>query len=102
MIVSGGENVYPEEVEEALEGHSSVKEAAVIGVDDEEFGERLKAFVVKDGEVSEDDLKSHVKDNLAKYKVPREIEFLDELPRKPQGKVDKKKLEADEDEESDD
>ena len=98
MIVSGGENVYPEEVEEALEQHSSVKEAAVIGVEDEEFGERLKAFVVKDGEVSEDDLKSHVKENLAKYKVPREIEFLDELPRKPQGKVDKKKLEEGEEE----
>jgi fatty-acyl-CoA synthase len=98
MIVSGGENVYPEEVEEALEKHSNVSEAAVIGVDDDEWGERLKAFVVKDGEVSEDDLKSHIKDNLAKYKVPREIEFLDELPRKPQGKVDKKKLEAEDDE----
>jgi fatty-acyl-CoA synthase len=93
MIVSGGENVYPEEVEQALEQHSGVSEAAVIGVEDEEFGERLKAFVVKDGEVSEDDLKSHVKESLAKYKVPREIEFVDELPRKPQGKVDKKELE---------
>src|SRR5215212_8527521 len=95
MIVSGGENVYPEEVEEALEQHPGVSEAAVIGVDDEEYGERLKAFVVKDGDVSEDALKSHVKENLAKYNVPREIEFLDELPRKPQGKVDKKQLEAD-------
>jgi fatty-acyl-CoA synthase len=93
MIVSGGENVYPEEVEEKLGEHESVGEAAVIGVEDEEFGERLKAFVVKDGEVSEDDLKSYVKENLADYKVPREIEFVDELPRKPQGKVDKKKLE---------
>jgi fatty-acyl-CoA synthase len=102
MIVSGGENVYPEEVEEALEQHPSVSEAAVIGVDDEEFGERLKAFVVKDGDVSEDELKSHVKENLAKYKVPREIEFLDELPRKPQGKVDKKKLEADDEDDGDD
>jgi acyl-CoA synthetase (AMP-forming)/AMP-acid ligase II len=102
MIVSGGENVYPEEVEQALEEHQGVSEAAVIGVDDEEFGERLKAFVVKDGEVSEDDLKSHVKENLAKYKVPREVEFVDELPRKPQGKVDKKKLEADEDDEDGD
>jgi acyl-CoA synthetase (AMP-forming)/AMP-acid ligase II len=101
MIVSGGENVYPEEVEEALGEHSGVKEAAVIGVDDEEFGERLKAFVVKDGEVSEDDLKSHVKDNLAKYKVPREIEFVDELPRKDQGKVDKKKLEEQEEDDDD-
>jgi fatty-acyl-CoA synthase len=95
MIVSGGENVYPEEVEEKLASHESVSETAVIGVEDEKFGERLKAFVVKSGEVSEDDLKSYIKENLADYKVPREIEFLDELPRKPQGKVDKKKLEAD-------
>jgi acyl-CoA synthetase (AMP-forming)/AMP-acid ligase II len=92
MIVSGGENVYPEEVEETLEKHDRVSEAAVIGVEDEDFGERLKAFVVTEGEISEDDLKSHVKGNLANYKVPREIEFLDELPRKPQGKVDKQRL----------
>src|SRR5215211_7180482 len=101
MIVSGGENVYPEEVEEKLAEHESVDEAAVIGVEDEEFGERLKAFVVKDGEVSEDDLKGYVKENLADYKVPREIEFIDELPRKPQGKVDKKKLEEQSEEDSD-
>jgi acyl-CoA synthetase (AMP-forming)/AMP-acid ligase II len=92
MIVSGGENVYPQEVEETLKQHSGVSEAAVIGVEDEDFGERLKAFVV--GDVGEDELKSHVKDNLAKYKVPREIAFVDELPRNPQGKVDKQKLEA--------
>jgi fatty-acyl-CoA synthase len=98
MIVSGGENVYPEEVEEKLGEHESVNEAAVIGVEDEEFGERLKAFIVKDGEVSEDDLKSYIKENLADYKVPREIEFVDELPRKPQGKVDKKKLEEESEE----
>src|SRR4051794_13978725 len=102
MIVSGGENVYPEEVEEKLAEHESVDEAAVIGVEDEEFGERLKAFVVKDGEVSEDDLKGYVKENLADYKVPREIEFVDELPRKPQGKVDKKKLEEQSEEDSED
>jgi acyl-CoA synthetase (AMP-forming)/AMP-acid ligase II len=94
MIVSGGENVYPQEVEEALEAHDRVSEAAVIGVEDEEFGQRLKAFVVTDGDVSEDELKSYVKENLAGYKAPREIEVLDELPRKPQGKVDKQKLEA--------
>jgi fatty-acyl-CoA synthase len=92
MVVSGGENVYPEEVEETLAKHDSVSEAAVIGVKDEEFGERLKAFVVKDGEVSEDDLKGFVKEQLANYKVPRDIVFIDELPRKPQGKVDKQKL----------
>jgi acyl-CoA synthetase (AMP-forming)/AMP-acid ligase II len=101
MIVSGGENVYPEEVETTLEGHDSVREAAVIGVDDEEWGQRLKAFVVTEGDVSEDDLKSYVKENLAKFKVPREVEFLGELPRKPQGKVDKSQLEDDGDEEGD-
>jgi acyl-CoA synthetase (AMP-forming)/AMP-acid ligase II len=93
MIVSGGENVYPEEVEATLAQHERVAEAAVVGVDDEEFGERLKAFVVVEGEISEDDLKSHVKENLANFKVPREIVFMDELPRKQQGKVDKKALE---------
>jgi acyl-CoA synthetase (AMP-forming)/AMP-acid ligase II len=98
MIVSGGENVYPEEVQETLEEHQGVSEAAVIGVEDEEFGERLKAFVVKEGDVSEDELKSHVKEKLAKYKVPREIEFIDELPRKPQGKVDTQELESREEE----
>jgi acyl-CoA synthetase (AMP-forming)/AMP-acid ligase II len=102
MIVSGGENVYPEEVEETLAGHDAVAEAAVIGVDDEEFGERLKAFVVKDGDVGEDDLKKHVKDKLASFKVPRDIEFVDELPRKPQGKVDKKKLEEQQEEDAGD
>lgn len=99
MIVSGGENVYPEEVEEALAKHERVSEAAVIGVKDEEFGERLKAFVVTEGEASEDELKSHVKENLANFKVPREIAFRDELPRKPQGKVDKKQLEAEDEDE---
>jgi fatty-acyl-CoA synthase len=99
MIVSGGENVYPQEVEEALAGHDGVSEAAVIGVEDEEFGQRLKAFVVAEGNVSEDELKSYVKENLAGFKVPRDIELLDELPRKPQGKVDKQRLEAGEDDE---
>jgi acyl-CoA synthetase (AMP-forming)/AMP-acid ligase II len=102
MIVSGGENVYPEEVEMTLEKHEKVKEAAVIGVEDEEWGQRLKAFVVSEGEVSEDDLKSYVKENLAKFKVPREVEFLDELPRKPQGKVDKSQLEEGEEGEDED
>jgi acyl-CoA synthetase (AMP-forming)/AMP-acid ligase II len=60
---------------------------------DKDFGERLTAYVVSEGQASEDDLKSHVKDNLAKYKVPREIEFVDELPRNPRGKVDKQQLE---------
>ncbi len=95
MIVSGGENVFPKEVEDCIAKHEAVHEVACIGVDDEDYGKRLKAFVVlEDGkEASEDDLKAHVKSNLARYKVPREIEFLDELPRNATGKVLKRKLE---------
>jgi fatty-acyl-CoA synthase len=94
MIVSGGENVFPAEVEELLAGHEAVAEAAVIGVDDEKFGQRLKAFVVTRGgkDASEDDLKGYVKENLANYKVPREVVFIDELPRNPTGKVLKREL----------
>ncbi len=103
MIVSGGENVFPAEVEELLSAHGSIEEAAAIGVDDEKFGQRLKAFVVlHDGEkLSEDEVKAYVKDNLANYKVPRQVVFLDELPRNPTGKVLKKDLaEIGEDEDS--
>jgi acyl-CoA synthetase (AMP-forming)/AMP-acid ligase II len=94
MIVSGGENVFPKEVEDCLARHEKVSEAAAIGVDDEDYGKRLRAFVVlEDGaEVSEDDLKAFVKQNLARYKVPREIVFLDELPRNATGKVLKREL----------
>ena len=92
MIVSGGENVFPAEVEDLLAKHQNVAEAAVIGVDDEQFGQRLKAYVVKRGSVSEKDLQDYVKSNLARYKVPREVEFLDELPRNATGKVLKREL----------
>ncbi len=93
MIVSGGENVFPAEVEDLLARHKGVAEVAVIGVDDEQYGQRLKAFVVTDGgKVTEDELKKHVKSNLAGYKVPREIEFIDELPRNSTGKVLKREL----------
>jgi acyl-CoA synthetase (AMP-forming)/AMP-acid ligase II len=94
MIVSGGENVFPREVEDLLADYESVKEVAVIGVDDDEFGQRLKAFVVlgDGGDATEEDLKKHVKSNLAGYKVPREVEFLDELPRNATGKVLKREL----------
>ena len=92
MIVSGGENVFPKEVEDTISRHEAVDEVACIGVDDEEFGKRLRAFVVKKGEVDEDTLKKHVKDNLARYKVPREVVFLDELPRNATGKILKKDL----------
>lgn len=94
MIVSGGENVFPAEVEELLVTHPAIVEASAIGVDDEEFGKRLRAFVVtvKGTEVSEAEVKQFVKDNLARYKVPREVVFLDELPRNPTGKVLKRDL----------
>jgi fatty-acyl-CoA synthase len=94
MIVSGGENVFPREVEDLLSDHDAVADVAAVGVDDEKFGQRLRAFVVtRDGaNVSEDELKGHVKSNLANYKVPREIVFVDELPRNATGKVLKREL----------
>ena len=94
MIVSGGENVFPQEVEETLEAHEAVREAAVIGVEDDRFGQRLKAFVVADGAVGEEALKSHVKERLAGYKVPREVKLVERLPRSEQGKVMKRELES--------
>ena len=93
MIVSGGENVFPKEVEDCLARHHSVVEAAAVGVDDDDFGKRLRAFVVRSGQdVDEETLKEHVKANLARYKVPREIVFVDELPRNATGKVLKREL----------
>jgi acyl-CoA synthetase (AMP-forming)/AMP-acid ligase II len=94
MIVSGGENVFPREVEDLLADHSAVVEVAVIGVEDEEFGQRLKAFVVAatEADVSEEELRAHIKANLAAYKAPREIEFVEELPRNATGKVLKREL----------
>jgi fatty-acyl-CoA synthase len=94
MIVSGGENVFPREVEDLLSHHAGVDEAAVLGVPDEKFGQRLRAFVVASspGAVTEDELKAYIKSNLASYKVPREIVFLDELPRNATGKVLKREL----------
>jgi fatty-acyl-CoA synthase len=104
MIVSGGENVFPKEVEDTLSKHDAVAEAAAIGVDDEDFGKRLRAFVVlEDGKkATEDELKDHVKQNLARYKVPREIVFLDELPRNATGKVLKRELHERDDEDGED
>ncbi|MEH3130904.1 MAG: acyl-CoA ligase FadD12 [Mycolicibacterium neoaurum] len=92
MIVSGGENVYPIEVEKTLVAHDDVAEAAVLGVDDEQFGQRLSAFVVLHNPVTVEALKAHVRDNLANYKVPRDITILDELPRNSTGKIDRRAL----------
>jgi acyl-CoA synthetase (AMP-forming)/AMP-acid ligase II/carbon monoxide dehydrogenase subunit G len=102
MIVSGGENVFPKEVEDLLSKHPSVSEAAAIGVEDKEFGQRLKAFIVPAGgkKPSEDELKKYVKSNLANFKVPREFEIVDDLPRNATGKVLKRELEEREEEKS--
>jgi fatty-acyl-CoA synthase len=91
MIVSGGENIFPSEVEDALALHPGVAEVAVIGVEDERFGQRLHAYVVaSDGAaVSEEELRQLVRTRLAPFKVPREIEFVTELPHTASGKVAK-------------
>ncbi|MFD8497378.1 AMP-binding protein [Amycolatopsis sp. NPDC059657] len=96
MIVSGGENVFPQEVEDLLDRHPAVKEAAAIGVPDEKFGQRLRAFVVlaENSPLTESDLRQYVKENLAGYKVPREILFRSELPRNATGKIVKRLLQA--------
>ena len=94
MIVSGGENVYPIEVEKTLAAHDDVAEAAVLGVDDEKFGQRLAAFVVlrPGAAATPEELKQHVREHLANFKVPRAITVLDELPRGTTGKISRKEL----------
>ena len=94
MIVSGGENVYPIEVEKTLAAHDDVAEAAVLGVDDEKFGQRLEAFVVlrPGASATPEELKQHVREHLANFKVPRAITVLDELPRGTTGKISRKEL----------
>jgi acyl-CoA synthetase (AMP-forming)/AMP-acid ligase II len=94
MIISGGTNVYPAEVEAVIEAHPAVAEVAVVGVPDREWGERVRAFVVRRAgkDVSDDDLRAHCRAELAGYKVPRDFVFLDSLPRNPTGKVLKRDL----------
>jgi acyl-CoA synthetase (AMP-forming)/AMP-acid ligase II len=96
MIVSGGENVYPIEVEKTPAAHPEVAEAAVIGVDDEQYGQRLAAFVVLESGASAtpETLKQHVRQNVANYKVPREIAVLDEPPRGSTGKIVRAELQS--------
>jgi fatty-acyl-CoA synthase len=89
MIVSGGENVFPAEIENLLVSRADVSDAAVIGVADPDFGQRLRAFVVPTpgAILNADEVRDHVRANLARYKVPRDVVFLDELPRNATGKV---------------
>ena len=94
MIVSGGENVFPIEVEELLRHHPAVVDVAVVGVPDDEFGQVLAAWVVR-GEgttLTADEVRAHVRDRLARHKVPRRVEFVDELPRNPAGKLLRRQL----------
>ena len=94
MIVSGGENVFPAEIEDLVSGHPDVIEASALGVEDKEWGHRLRCFVVKveGSSIDEDTIKTYVRENLARYKVPREVVFIDELPRNPTGKILKREL----------
>ncbi|MFY0407228.1 AMP-binding protein [Solicola sp. PLA-1-18] len=97
MIVSGGENVYPQEIEDCIARHPAVAECAVVAVDDDEWGQRLAAYVVLEAgqDADEDAIKAHVKTHLARYKVPRDVRFIDGLPRNETGKVLKRELSKD-------
>jgi acyl-CoA synthetase (AMP-forming)/AMP-acid ligase II len=96
MIVSGGENVYPAEVENVLMGHAGIADVAVIGVPHEKWGETAKAIVVKapDTDPDPDEIIAFARERLAKFKCPTSVEFVDVLPRNPSGKVLKKDLRA--------
>ncbi|MFC7342295.1 AMP-binding protein [Saccharopolyspora griseoalba] len=89
MIISGGENVYPKEAEDVIAGLPEVGEAAVLGVDDQEMGQRLAAFVVlrEKGSLDAEEIRARVRDEVGKFATPRDVVFLDELPRNPTGKV---------------
>ncbi|MFC6880552.1 MULTISPECIES: AMP-binding protein [Actinomadura] len=96
MIVSGGENVFPSAVEEVLAALPDVLEVAVVGVPDDDFGQRTAAFVVlrEGGRLGADDVRAHVRDHLARFAVPRDVHFLDELPRNATGKILRRTLVA--------
>jgi long-chain acyl-CoA synthetase len=96
LIIRGGYNVYPREVEEVLYGHPAVQEAAVVGMPDDKMGEEVGAAVVlKPGEdVSTDELRDYVKNEVANYKYPRKIWIVDELPKGPTGKILKREVEV--------
>jgi 2-furoate---CoA ligase len=94
MIISGGENIHPVEVENALSSHAAVAEVAVVGEPDERWGQRVVAYVVLSGEASEDDLDAHCRSSgeIAAFKRPREYRFRDELPKTSSGKILRRQL----------
>nr|MBA3359251.1 AMP-binding protein [Thermoleophilaceae bacterium] len=95
LIIRGGYNVYPREVEEVLYEHPAIQEAAVVGIPDDAMGEEVGAAIVlkEDEDVSVDDVKAYVKEEVAAYKYPRQVWFLDELPKGPTGKILKREIE---------
>jgi long-chain acyl-CoA synthetase len=92
MIIRGGYNVYPREIEEVLYEHPAISEAAVVGVPDDAMGEEVGAAVVLKAEAGADDIRAFVKERVAAYKYPRVIWFLDELPKGPTGKILKREI----------
>ena len=96
MIVSGGENIYPAEVENALLSHPQIADAAVIGIPDDKWGEATKAFIVQaEGDpLDETEVISYVRTQIAGYKCPKTVEYIDALPRNPSGKILRKDLRA--------
>jgi acyl-CoA synthetase (AMP-forming)/AMP-acid ligase II len=96
IIISGGVNLYPREIEEVIESMPAVKEAAVVGVPDEEFGEAVKACIVLEdrAELSGEEVIAYCRDKLASFKKPKHVEFLDALPKNAMGKIVKDKLRA--------
>ena len=94
MVISGGVNIYPREIEEVLFTHPSIREAAIIGVPDEKWGERLKAFIVAEGnaQIDADSVMAFCDGRISRIKTPRDIEFIDAIPRNANGKVLKTEL----------
>jgi acyl-CoA synthetase (AMP-forming)/AMP-acid ligase II len=92
MIVTGGSNVYPAEVEAVLITHPAVADVAVIGIPDDEFGEQVKAIVETASAVDADDIVAFCRERLAHYKCPKTVDFVEVLPRDPNGKVRKREL----------
>lgn len=92
LIIRGGFNIYPRDVEEVLNRHLAVVESAVIGIPSERMGEEAKVFVVTRAEIDAEALKAYCREALANYKTPREIAFVTALPRNPVGKIDRKEL----------
>jgi long-chain acyl-CoA synthetase len=92
LIIRGGFNIYPRDIEEVLNRHPAVIESAVVGIPSERMGEEVKAFVVTRSGVDAETLKAYCRESLANYKTPSEIEFVNALPRNAVGKIDKKEL----------